>query len=144
MKMMKRLLLTAVMSVTCLLIAGCGYDSKQGFTTDSPEDVAKKFLSAMNNCDFDNMKKYSTGQKLSEINDLEREYNQASEFERELCKELLKLAGLVTVKSSSQTDNFWADGETSCKVTISAADGSSATIKMKRKDIFSPWYVSEM
>ena len=144
MKVFKGLLLAAVMGLACIFMTGCGYDDKQGFTTDSPEEVASKFLSAMKNCNFPEMRKYATGQKLSQINDLEREYNVASADERELVRNLLGLAGLVSVQSSSKTDSFWADGEERCNVTVKALDGSTTTIKMKRKDIFSPWYVEDM
>lgn len=131
-----------MIGVVLLRENGCSYDSKQGVTFSSPQDVTQKFVNAMGELNFDKMREYTKDNATVFVGNLEVQYSRLNSSEKEQFKALVKKAATTAKIKVSE----YMPGGDLAYVALTNAEDSKAktTFRLERKNSTSPWYITNI
>ena len=130
--------------VAMVILTGCegstpSYDDRRGFTIDAPHDVVKKYISAVQRADFNELRTLTKGDALQEVGNTELMLSQLNSNEVNAAKiavkyeaQNLSVTNKSTIKGNSAS--VWAMDQSQKKPTY-------ILFTLARNDSSSPWYI---
>ncbi|MBR7155459.1 MAG: hypothetical protein IKD22_01360 [Lentisphaeria bacterium] len=127
-----------------ILFFYCGgsCDSKQGVNFSSPQGVTQKFVNAMGELNFDKMREYTKDNATVFVGNLEVQYSTLNSNEKEQFKALVKKA--ATTAKIKVSENKPEGNLVYAYLTNAEDSKAKTTLKLERKDSFSPWYITNI